>query len=197
MPTVERILLIVNRAAGTGYSRDTAERLRDLLTDAVGERATLRVEIVDDHPTARICASRFLAASNTPALIIAGGGGGTLRAVIEGICEGSAVGHLPGPERVRLGALRMGSGNVLAQQFGVPPNAEAGLRGIITNLHANRTVPCCVVRLERLRAMPRFTTRRRSEALGSSVAFPETYPVGTADGRICIERQQDSSVLKI
>jgi len=148
MPTVERILLIVNRAAGTGYSRDTAERLRDLLTDAVGEQATLRVEIVDDHPTARICASRFLAASNTPALIIAGGGGGTLRAVIEGICEGSAVGHLPGPERVRLGALRMGSGNVLAQQFGVPPNAEAGLRGIITNLHANRTVPCCVLRCE-------------------------------------------------
>ncbi len=42
----------------------------------------------------------------------------------------------------------MGSGNVLAQQFGVPPNAEAGLRGIITNLHANRTVPCCVLRCE-------------------------------------------------
>ncbi len=42
----------------------------------------------------------------------------------------------------------MGSGNVLARQFGIPRDTEAGLRGIIDNLRAGRTVPCCVMRCE-------------------------------------------------
>jgi hypothetical protein len=71
-----------------------------------------------------------------------------LRAVIEGVCEGSEVGHLPGRERVRLAALRMGSGNVLARQFGVPREPGAGLHGILKNLLADRTAPCCVMRCE-------------------------------------------------
>lgn len=42
----------------------------------------------------------------------------------------------------------MGSGNVVARQFGIPRDTEAGLRGIIDNLRAGRTVPCCVMRCE-------------------------------------------------
>jgi diacylglycerol kinase family enzyme len=79
-------------------------------------------------------------------LLVAGGGGGTLRAVIEGICDVST--KLPEPRRVRVGALRMGSGNVLAKQFGVPRDPFAGLRGLLLNLQAERTVPCCVLRCE-------------------------------------------------
>lgn len=108
----------------------------------------LRVAIVDDHPKARRRTEAFLASCDAPALIIAGGGGGTLRAVIEGVCEGREPGQLPGPERVRVAALRMGSGNLLARQFGMPRDPEVGLSEIVANLHRDRTVPCCIVRYE-------------------------------------------------
>jgi Diacylglycerol kinase catalytic domain len=119
-----------------------------MLAKYSGEQATLQVEVVGDHTAARACANEFLAASDAPALILAGGGGGTLRAVIEGICEGSEAGRLPGRERILIGALRMGSGNVVARQFGIPLDTEAGLGGIVENLRAGRTVPCCVMRCE-------------------------------------------------
>ena len=148
MPAVERSLLIVNRTSGTGHTRAVVEKLRETLAGSLDEWATLQVEIVDDHPSARTCAAEFLVASDAPALVIAGGGSGTLRAVIEGLCEGSAAGRLPGRERVLVGALRMGSGNPLARQFGVPHDSVAGLRGIVENLKAGRTAPCCVMRCE-------------------------------------------------
>lgn len=69
-------------------------------------------------------------------------------AVIEGLCEGSAAGRLPGRERVLVGALRMGSGNPLARQFGIPKDPEAALRGILENVGHGRTAPCCVMRCE-------------------------------------------------
>jgi Diacylglycerol kinase catalytic domain len=144
----ERILLIVNRSAGIGHDHATVDRLRAMLARFSGEQATLQVELVGDHGAARTRAKEFMAASAEPALILAGGGGGTLRAVIEGIFEGSEAGRLPGRERILIGALRMGSGNVLARQFGIPRDPEAGLRGIIENLRAGRTAPCCVMRCE-------------------------------------------------
>ena len=150
MVVAERILLIVNRSAGLGHGHVVVGRLRAMLAALRGERAALQlqVEVVGDHPAARACAGEFLMASDAPAVIVAGGGSGTLRAVIEGLCEGSSAGELPGHERVRVGALRMGSGNPLARQFGVPKDPEAGLRGIIENIRAGRTAQCCVLRCE-------------------------------------------------
>jgi Diacylglycerol kinase catalytic domain len=140
---VERALLIINRAAGTGEGDSLAEELTLLFKQGLAGVARVRIELVSDHPAARACATAFLTESEAPALIVAGGGGGTLRAVIEGICEtrGSA-------GRVRVGALRMGSGNLLARQFGVPTDPIIGLNGLLTNLKAGRTVPCCVMRCE-------------------------------------------------
>jgi hypothetical protein len=148
VPIAERILLIVNRSAGIGHGDPVVGKLRAMLVKLLGEQATLMVEVVTDHPEARTRAKQFMDASDVPGLILVGGGGGTLRAVIEGLCEGSEEGRLPGRERVLIGALRMGSGNVLARQFGIPRDTEAGLRGIIDNLRAGRTVPCCVMRCE-------------------------------------------------
>jgi hypothetical protein len=42
----------------------------------------------------------------------------------------------------------MGSGNVLARQFGVPRDAIAGLNSLLMNVKTGRTVPCCVMRCE-------------------------------------------------
>lgn len=145
---VERVLLVVNRSSATGHSGVTVDRLRSTLDEALGHETELQVEVVDDHSQSREQTKAFLAMSDAPALVITGGGSGTLRAVIEGICAGSEPGHLPGPERVRIAALRMGSGNPMAKQFGVPCVLEDALKGIVTNLHENRTAPCCVIRCE-------------------------------------------------
>jgi hypothetical protein len=145
VPVAGRTLLLVNRTAGIGHGQAVVDRLGAMLA---GHSEEVRVEVVEDHPTARARANEFLRTAGAPAVVVVGGGSGTLRAVIEGLCEGSAAGELPGPERVRVGALRMGSGNPLARQFGVPHDPVAGLRGMIENLRADRTAACCVLRCE-------------------------------------------------
>ena len=145
---VERVLLVVNRSSATGHGNTTVDRLCSTLDGALGHKMEIQVEVVDDHPQAREQTEAFLAISDAPALVIAGGGSGTLRAVIEGICLGSEPGHLPGQERVRVAALRMGSGNPVARQFGVPCIPEEALKGIVANLHEDHTVACCVMRCE-------------------------------------------------
>lgn len=179
---VHRALLIINRTAGVGHGEVVANRLSLMFKEGLGEQTQVQVELVSDHAAARACATTFINASEAPAVIIAGGGGGTLRAVIEGICSqptraadlatpaalrnggpraetpdaspGESPGDsntstpLPGRERVCVGALRMGSGNVLAKQFGVPRDPIAGLRGLLESLKAGRTAPCCVMRCE-------------------------------------------------
>lgn len=42
----------------------------------------------------------------------------------------------------------MGSGNVLARQFGVPRDPIVGLHGLLNNLQTGRTAVCCVMRCE-------------------------------------------------
>jgi diacylglycerol kinase family enzyme len=61
--------------------------------------------------------------------------------VIEGVFESRR-------SAVRVGALRMGSGNVVAREFGVPRDPVAGLNGLLANLKAGRIAPCCVMRCE-------------------------------------------------
>jgi diacylglycerol kinase family enzyme len=136
---VDRALLIINRAAGTGQGESTVQRLTSLFKEGLAELPEVRVKLVDDHATARDCAAQFVSSSEAPALVVAGGGGGTLRAVIEGVCRSSTV---------RVGSLRMGSGNVLARQFGVPRDPVAALQGLLRNLQTGSTAPCCVMRCE-------------------------------------------------
>jgi diacylglycerol kinase family enzyme len=139
MLPVDRALLIINRAAGTGQAETTVERLSSLFKESLAELSEVRVELVIDHAAAHACAAQFISSSQAPALVVAGGGGGTLRAVIEGIW---------GSSTVRVGALRMGSGNVLARQFGVPRDPIVGLQGLLRNLQTGSTASCCVMQCE-------------------------------------------------
>ena len=140
--------MIINRSAGTGQSKSSTQKLTALFRQQLSELSQVQIELLDNHSVARDCARTFLSASDAPAIVVAGGGGGTLRAVVEGICDSQKPGEMPAPERVRVAALRLGSGNVLAKQFGVPPDPEAALGGLLVNLKAGRTVPCCVMRFE-------------------------------------------------
>jgi diacylglycerol kinase family enzyme len=145
---IDRALLIINQSAATGHGDAAVERLRSALSGELGAQVRTEVRICGDHPSVAEHARQFLAESTSPGLIIAGGGGGTLRAVIEGVCAGTEPGRLPGVDRVRLAALRMGSGNVLAKRFGAPRDAEEGMRGIVAGVRSDATAPCCVMRVE-------------------------------------------------
>jgi diacylglycerol kinase family enzyme len=143
---VKRALLIINRKAGTGQGDAVAEKLTSLFRQGLDQLSDVKIELVGNHPAARACAAEFISACEAPALVVAGGGGGTLRATIEGICDVSALDELP--QHVRFAALRLGSGNVVAKQLGVPSDPTIALNGLLMNLKANRTVRSCVIRCE-------------------------------------------------
>lgn len=145
---IERALLVINKSSGTGKTEEKAKALGDYLAEALGDGIETFTEVVDDHPAVSNVTRGFLSASEAPGLVIAGGGGGTLRAVVEAICEGCQPGKLPGAGRVRVATLRMGSGNVLAKQLGVPREPEEGIQGILANLESGSVVPGCVMRSE-------------------------------------------------
>lgn len=142
---VKRVLLVINQSSGAGHCESVAGRLRATLAEVLGSRVDLHTELVTDHAQAKACVRAFLSDGDAPAALIAAGGGGTLRAVIEGICQGRAPGALPGHDRVRVGALRMGSGNEVARHFGVPLDPLEGIKGIAANLLGDRVASLCVM----------------------------------------------------
>lgn len=145
---VKRALLIINRKAGTGQGDLVAEKLTSLFKQGLDQLSNVKVELVGNHAAARARVAEFISACEAPAFVVAGGGGGTLRATVEGICDARVTEELPGPQQVRVAALRLGSGNVLAKQLGVPGDPIIALNGLLMNLEAGRTVSCCVMRCE-------------------------------------------------
>ena len=142
---VDRVLLIINSSSGTGHGESLLNQLPHALSKVLGETASLRTDVVTDHPQTKSCAKAFLGASSGSAAVIAAGGGGTLRAVIEAVCEVFGAGPLPGGERVQVTGLRMGSGNVVAKLFGVPLDPMEAIQGIGVSLRTGRFAPCCVI----------------------------------------------------
>lgn len=66
---IERILLVMNRSAGTSYSNDAVHKVQYAATELLGENSDLQVEVVGDHSEVTACTTAFLAASHTPAWI--------------------------------------------------------------------------------------------------------------------------------
>jgi diacylglycerol kinase family enzyme len=135
---VSRTLLVGNRIAGTGVDPNLLDRLAEIL------EAELRT--VDSHPEARQATKDWLATHGKNAVVIAGGGGGTLRAVVEGACDGRPT--PPTRDTVRLGGLRMGSGNVVPKRYGVPRDPIEGARHLKERIDAGSTRPCGVIRCQ-------------------------------------------------
>jgi diacylglycerol kinase-like protein len=138
-------LLILNRASGTGHPAELAEQLGIALRSGYGASLEVQTVVVDDHPEARSAAAHHVTAAARPSLVVAAGGGGTLRAVVEGVLEAFPAGS-PGPEVVRLAALRMGSGNVVARSLGIPRDPVTAARQVGEGLARNVTKPCGVLR---------------------------------------------------
>jgi Diacylglycerol kinase catalytic domain len=138
-------LLILNRASGTGHPADVADQLKQALHSGYGSPLQIQTVVVDDHPGARSAAAHYASAAPRASLVVAAGGGGTLRAVVEGVLEAFPA-AAPGPDVVRLAALRMGSGNVVARALGIPRDPLAAARQVGEGLARNVTKPVAVIR---------------------------------------------------
>src|SRR5260370_23735776 len=100
---------------------------------------------MEDQPEARSRGGRPPGAGSRPSLVVAGGGGGTLRAVVEGVLEAVPPAP-PGPDVVRLAALRMGSGTVVARRLGIPRDPFTAARQVGEGWARNVPTPVAVIR---------------------------------------------------
>jgi hypothetical protein len=138
-------LLVLNRSSGTGHAEQDAERLAGALQTGHGDGFAVETAVVDDHPPARAAAARFAVEARAPSLIVAAGGGGTLRAVVEGVMD--AFPQAPPPaETLRLACLRMGSGNVIARRLAMPIDPLEAARQVGEGFAQGRTALCAVMR---------------------------------------------------
>ncbi len=140
------LLLAINTAAGTGHESGLGSEMARLLQSYLGAQYSVHLSLADGHDDISKRARSFINETGPNAVIIAGGGGGTLRAVIEGVSAKD--GALPNPHQLRVGALRMGSGNVIARQLGVARDPREGVEELAAQLLAKKTAKCCVIGCE-------------------------------------------------
>ena len=140
------LLLAINTAAGTGHESGLGSEMARLLQSYLGAQYSVHLSLADGHDDISKRARSFINETGPNAVIIAGGGGGTLRAVIEGVSAKD--GTLPNPHQLRVGALRMGSGNVIARQLGVARDPREGVEELAAQLLAKKTAKCCVIGCE-------------------------------------------------
>jgi len=104
----------------------------------------MSTKVLDDHAGVRSAAAAFVASAQ-PALVIGAGGGGTLRAVVEGVMDAFPEAPPP-PEAVLIAGLRMGSGNVVARRLGVPRDPLVAARQIGEQHRKGSVRLCSVIR---------------------------------------------------
>jgi hypothetical protein len=138
-------LLILNRASGTGHTAQIVDQLSDALRSGHGSKLEVDAMVVDSHPEARSAATEFAEFGSRPSLLLAAGGGGTLRAVVEGVMDAFPSAP-PTADVLRLAALRMGSGNVIAGKLGMPIDPVLAARQVGEGLARNVTSLCSVLR---------------------------------------------------
>lgn len=145
---IERVLLVVNSEAAGGRSAGEAGRTAAMIAAACDRGVDVTFRLAEGHTAVTRVVGEFLAGSPRPSLVVAGGGGGTVRAAVEAACAQDRACGLPGGERLQFAALRLGSGNVLAKQLGMPKPPEHAARAIGDALRAGRTAHVTVVRCE-------------------------------------------------
>jgi diacylglycerol kinase family enzyme len=140
-----KLLLAINTSAGTGHDRALGHEMAQTLRQRLGSGHSVQLSWGRGHGEIRRHVSEFARQNKHDSVIIAGGGGGTLRAVIEGVGDSAGTEKLPAANQLRIGALRMGSGNVIARQLGVAWNPREGVEELAAQLLAKTTTYCCVI----------------------------------------------------
>ena len=175
-------LVILNRASGTGHSAQIVEQLANALHSGHGSALGVEAMVIESHPEARAAAAQFARFASRPSLLLAAGGGGTLRAVVEGVMD-AFPSTPPAADVLRLAALRLGSGNVVARTLGIPLDPVEGARQVGLGLAAGITKPCGVMRC-------RHGTRNGGSEVRHAVTMCGLGQWGRVPGDIALWRQR-------
>jgi hypothetical protein len=144
---IKDMLFIINLEAGTGYEKTEVQELISVIQDRIDPCTRLCIETVSDHPAIIRLTESFIKRNTQEKVIIAGGGGGTLHAVITAIYKLKEKSHQPLPP-IKIGTLRMGSGNVIAKLMGIPKDPVRGLVTLIDGLNRNTYKQVCIGRFD-------------------------------------------------
>ena len=133
----QSVLLIVNRPSGTGRSAADLDKLRQAFETHFAPANARVFQVTEGHESVLQITREFLRANPGPHCLLAGGGGGTTRAVINGLLAECTPGSA-GLAAARVGVLRLGSGNLIAKRLGMPADPVAGVRLLAEGLSAGR-----------------------------------------------------------
>jgi diacylglycerol kinase family enzyme len=137
------VLLVIHQKSGTGHDAAQVAALQHtLLTHWDGARSLV---VARNHAEVASTVTQFLRLHPGRVLVVAGGGSGTLRNVVNAVVEDGS--PLDGTGRVSISALRMGSGNLAARWFDVPKDSNQALCSILANAAAHTWRPCKILRL--------------------------------------------------
>lgn len=145
IPGIESALFIVNRPSGNGRTTEDLERLQSAFHDCFVPIANRVFEVTEGHDEVLNLTQAFLASFQGPCFLLSGGGGGTNRALVQGLLEKVEKGAVC-LDNVKISSLRLGSGNLIPKYFGLPQEPLEGMRRIADDLFAGQTHPCCVYR---------------------------------------------------
>lgn len=144
-PGIESALLVVNRPSGNGRTIEDIEHLQSAFHDCFDPIANRVFEVTEGHDEVLHLTQDFLTSLRGPCFLLSGGGGGTTRAMIQGLME-EVEKRAIRLDNVQISSLRLGSGNLIPKYFGLPYEPLEGMRSIADDLFAGRTYPCCVYR---------------------------------------------------
>lgn len=137
-PTVEQVCLVVHARAGMGDHAAVMRTMVRTLRADLGRRIRVRLAMAESHAEVMARVRSLVRAATGPTLLVAGGGSGTLRCVV----EGAEAERGPSVPQMVFSALRLGSGNVVARRAGMPQDpasaahalAQGISNGVITQL---------------------------------------------------------------
>ena len=145
IPRVKSALLVVNRTSGTGRTPDDVDCLRTAFHHLFASIPTRIFAVTPSHDEVVRQTRDFLTSAPGPHFLLAGGGGGTNRALVQGLMEQVEKGIVR-LEDVQISSLRLGSGNVVPKTFGLSSEPLEAMRAIAAGIFSGWTHPCAVYR---------------------------------------------------
>jgi diacylglycerol kinase family enzyme len=145
IPQVKSALLVINRTSGTGRTPGDVDCLRTAFYHLFASIPNCIFVVTNSHDEVVRQTRDFLTSAPGPHFLLAGGGGGTNRALVQGLMEQVEKGIIQLKD-VQISSLRLGSGNVVPRYFGLSSEPLEAMRDIAAGVFAGWSHPCGVYR---------------------------------------------------
>ncbi len=136
-------LFVVNKPSGNGRTSEEIRHLQHGFHHHFAPIANRTFAITEDHEEVIQLTQNFLASAPGPWFLLSGGGGGTNRAMVQGLLTEIDKKTVRLAD-VRISSLRLGSGNLVPKYFGLSTEPLLGMQQIANDLFAEISADCCI-----------------------------------------------------